>query len=302
MTGQAVVYSDLHRLNDWRFHVKHLKLGHQQSVTSRSGGASRSLRKGRGMDFSEVRQYQAGDEVRHIDWRVTARTQKPHTKLFSEEHERPILFIVEQSAALFFGSQKKFKSVLALDILSTLGWAALNQGDRVGGTIVGSNQWIAPKRQDKHLQQLFQLGLNQQQTLTTAGNANHQAWSIQLQRLIPMVHPNSKIIFIGELEPLKHCVSQLQTLSKHSDILAIQLVDPLEYQLPNNGVLSLTNGEHNVKIDTDDLQIQQKYAEQFHQAWLSLQQSLNQAKVQTVKVETTDNLIDQLMQLRLLRR
>ena len=104
-------------------------------TTSKLAGLLSSSIKGRGIDFEEVRGYQPGDDVRNIDWKVTARTLNPHTKVFTEEKERPVFLIVDQSASMFFGSRITFKSVVAARIASILAWCAHEQGDRIGGII-----------------------------------------------------------------------------------------------------------------------------------------------------------------------
>merc|ERR1711916_149956 len=108
------------------------------------------------MEFEEVRVYQPGDDIRTIDWRVTARTQVAHTKLFQEEREKPVLLVVDQRSNMFFGSQRCFKSVYAAHIAATLGWAAIYQNDRVGALVFGDDQQrdVRPKR-SKHAQLSF---------------------------------------------------------------------------------------------------------------------------------------------------
>ncbi|MBD3648896.1 MAG: DUF58 domain-containing protein, partial [Pseudomonadales bacterium] len=115
-----------------------------------SGLLTSSFR-GRGVDFAEVRVYQPGDDVRSIDWRVTARTGTAHTKLFQEEKERPVLILVDQSHAMFFGSRIAFKSVIAAEAAALLAWTGLDRGDRVGGIVFSDRQHreIRPRR-SKH--------------------------------------------------------------------------------------------------------------------------------------------------------
>ena len=132
---QNGIYSNITDLLGFRFLVKRKKLSHQQTLISAKGGYHQAIRKGRGMSFTEVREYQAGDEIRHIDWKVSARTQKTHTKVFTEELEKPIICITEQSSRLFFGSQVRFKSVQAMNISAIIGWIALNHGDKFGGQV-----------------------------------------------------------------------------------------------------------------------------------------------------------------------
>jgi uncharacterized protein (DUF58 family) len=117
-------------------------------IGSRMSGQYISAFKGRGMEFDEVRPYQAGDDVRSIDWRVTARTDKPHTKLFREERERPILLWLDLRRSMFFGSRNYFKSVLAAKAASLLAWSTAQHGDRLGGLIFSENhhEEIRPRR------------------------------------------------------------------------------------------------------------------------------------------------------------
>ncbi|UQB42210.1 DUF58 domain-containing protein [Thiomicrospira microaerophila] len=303
--SQSAVYSDLSRLNAWRFHVKQLKLGHQQRIVMQSNGARPSPRKGRGMEFSEVRLYQPGDDVRHIDWKVSARSQHTHTKLFSEEHERPVVFVVEQSACLFFASQHCFKSVLALDIMALLAWATLNQEDRVGGLVFGesASHWVEPKRQAKSLLHLFNHALNQNQQLTRPGQGDNQAWLNALNKVAPLVHPASRIILVGDCLNLDNaCHGVLRQLAKHTAITAIHCEDPIETSLPASHSLALSDGETEFYLDGQNTQQQQGYQNAYQQAWLNQQSSLSRFGIALCRVSTADKPIEALIKQRLLRR
>src|SRR3990167_10321447 len=121
--------------------------------TSMQTGAVRSTLRGRGMEFSEVRNYQAGDEIRHMEWRVTARTGRPHIKLFHAERERPVLFVVDFNPSMFFGTQYAFKSVTAARLCAILAWQAFEKGDKVGGICFSSekHQEFIPKAREAYL-------------------------------------------------------------------------------------------------------------------------------------------------------
>ena len=112
-------------------------------------GGHKSRFRGRGMDFDQVRIYQPGDDVRSIDWRVTARTEVPHTKIFSEERERPILVISDLRSSMFFGSQR-LKSVVACEVSAALAWAGLAANDRAGGLIFGQQEQMDVKARRSH--------------------------------------------------------------------------------------------------------------------------------------------------------
>jgi len=125
----------LQQLLDQRHIAKALELYLQSRSRLGMSGSHISKSKGRGVDFEEHRAYQAGDDIRSIDWRVTARTGRPFTKIFREERERPVIIGVDQSHHMFFGSQVSFKSVVAAEVAAILCWLTVDNGDRVGGVV-----------------------------------------------------------------------------------------------------------------------------------------------------------------------
>ncbi|MFT6038708.1 MAG: hypothetical protein ACI9TP_001500, partial [Candidatus Azotimanducaceae bacterium] len=126
-------YTDIRELIRLRHGSKEIDIVTSAKARHPLSGLLSSNFRGRGIDFAEVRTYEPGDDVRTIDWRVTARTGAPHTKLFQEEKERPVLILVDQSQPMFFGSRVAFKSVIAAEVGALLAWTALTRGDRVGG-------------------------------------------------------------------------------------------------------------------------------------------------------------------------
>ena len=174
----------LAELIEMRHRVREVQLFSTPSQRSPLIGLHHSKLRGRGVDFDQVRVYQAGDDVRTIDWRVTARTQEPHTKLFHEERERPIFIMVEQSRRLFFGSGLMFKSVLAAQAASLIGWAALGHNDRVGGLVFGDNEHyeIKPRRSKQSLLQLLNRLVRVNQSLHTEREPDRDAFGIALRR------------------------------------------------------------------------------------------------------------------------
>lgn len=297
MKTNGQIYSNLGSLNSWKFHVKHLKLGSTQQILQQAAGIKPSQRKGRGMDFSEIRPYQAGDEVRHIDWRVTARTQKTHTKIFVEEEERKVLFILEQSAKLFLASISKLKLNLALDILAILAFAAQNQGDKLSYKLLGSSNFKG--QQITNLNQFFEIAITQQKT-TTPTSAAH-SWKNELQTLKQLIQPNTKLVLIGDLFELEEAQEEVQTLKLHNDILAIHLTDYLETNLPNNRLLKVSNGIEEVQINATK-QMQLAYKDQYLAKYTQLQKTLTQLGIALVNINTQDDLIPTLLANRVLKR
>ncbi|NKB46587.1 MAG: DUF58 domain-containing protein, partial [Legionellales bacterium] len=143
MQNQATAITvSLTQLIQLRFAAQLIDLRAHKRVRSQLLGGHLSSLRGRGMEFDEVRAYQAGDDIRTMDWRVTARTNKPHIKLYHEERERPVLLLVDFRPAMFFGTRVTFKSVIAAKVAALLGWAAIANGDRLGGVVFSGKDHV----------------------------------------------------------------------------------------------------------------------------------------------------------------
>lgn len=151
-------YTDIGQLTRLRHAAREIDLVAMSKALNPLSGLLTSNFMGRGIDFAEVRVYQPGDDIRTIDWRVTARTGKPHTKLFQEEKERPVLLIVDQSKSMFFGSRVTFKSVIAAQAAALIAWTALEGGDRVGGLVFSDtgHREVRPRRTKRSVLHLLQ--------------------------------------------------------------------------------------------------------------------------------------------------
>jgi uncharacterized protein (DUF58 family) len=297
--------SEVADLIKWRFHVKHLKLGHHQTIIAINGGQHATPRKGRGMEFNEVRPYQIGDDLRHIDWKISARTQKTHTKLYNEEHERPVIFIVEQSPGLLFASKGQFKTVLALNACAQLGWAALNQGDRVGGCIVGGDRqiWFQPKRQTKPFNGLLQEGTRQQHNITRPGQTRPEAWDMALERVNNLAHPASRIILIGDLFSLNDKAwRHLSELARHCAVGGLHLTDPLEQQLPIAGLLKLFDGQGELQLDARTQKSREAYQRYYEQNWQNLKKRFRSINAGLTALSTHEASLNQLLKAGWLRK
>ncbi|KFE32852.1 DUF58 domain-containing protein [Vibrio mimicus] len=195
-------------------------------------GQHHSSQLGRGMDFSEVRQYQAGDDIRSIDWRVTARTGKPHTKLFSEERERSVVLYIDLSQSMQFGSSLLLKSVQAAHLASLLSWLAVKQQDRVGAVIDLGHRLIEIKPSSRQRGVLPILGacIEAQQTPpsqhASRSLALHEVFNT-LNRLCPK---GSEVVLISDflhLDPEQNALP-LRQLCRHNRVRMVQIHDPLE--------------------------------------------------------------------------
>jgi uncharacterized protein (DUF58 family) len=287
------VYTDLSSLLKVRFAAQDLRLFAPRPVKSLLNGAERTRFRGRGMDFEEVRLYQAGDDVRSIDWRVTARTQVPHTKVYREERERPVFILVDQRSPMFFGSQQCFKSVLAAHIGANLAWAALNNGDRVGGLIFGDAQQrdIRPRR-SKHavLELLHHMQeFNQALSSPIAPDSSKKLRAI-LTDTRRIAKPGCALFIISDFHDYdSECEQQVFELARHADVSLIQLHDPLEKQLMSNTRLTVSNGETRLQLPTDENAFQQAYQNAYADRLERITTSSKRLGITLMSYATTDN-------------
>jgi len=256
-------YVDLADLIALRFPATQLKLGRRNRALSQLAGPVKSNFRGRGIDFEEVRSYQPGDDIRTIDWRVTARTGSAHTKLFREERERPVLVVVDQRNSMFFGATHCFKSVLAGHIASLVAWSALQGGDRVGGLVFNEreHQEIRPRRSRKTVLALLSQITRYNTALPLDTAPTEDSFASMLSNLRRIARPGSSLFLISDFRGAsqQHAQEHLFELAKHTELTAVACSDPLELELPRAGVYAVTDGSHRSELRTGDTQLQLQY-------------------------------------------
>ena len=272
--------------------------GKRKALTA-VAGQHRSSFRGRGIDFDEVRIYQPGDDVRNIDWRVTARTGKTHTKLFREERERPVYLVVDQRETMFFGTQKAFKSVVAARTAALLAWASRAQGDRVGGFLFNDTdvQELRPKEGKRGIQTFFRMLLQYNQSLEGQfdGRDSRQSITQALGGLNQVVRPGSLIFIISDFHNFDDITLQhLSVCSRHSDMIAIQIQDPMEKQLPPPGAYGFTDGMRSVRLNTGSRNLRKEYALHYVERQTRLRDQLNGIAVPLIEIATHDVITERL--------
>lgn len=260
---QSPASTSLDELVGLRDQAQALRRNTRKKSAAPTSGPAISRRLGRGLDFAEVREYQAGDDVRMIDWKVTARTGKTHTKLFVEERERPVMLVVDFRSHMRFGTQGMFKSVMAARLSALLGWTANFNHDRVGG-FVFTDDWhtdIRPRSGRRGLMSFFR-GIADAQMHAPSGDVGQLADT--LRRLRTVVHGGSTVIifsdFIGFDDDAKNAMGNLLN---RLDILAVHIVDPIECELPQSGRYNIkgmhSQAERLLSIDTGSRVHAQQY-------------------------------------------
>ncbi|MCD2179431.1 DUF58 domain-containing protein [Rhizobium sp. C1] len=232
-------------------------------VATHQWGANRSVYRGRGMEFAESRMYQPGDDVRSIDWRVTARTGHTHTKLFQEERERPIVILTDMRAMMQFGTRTRFKSNLAAEVAAMMAWTGHDGGDRVGGLVMtrdGLRDFRAARTRRSVLGLLEALSeeTRLERPLGTEASLAHA-----LRRLRHRNRPGTLAFVISDFSDFgDEAEKELRHLAVNAHVTNIQISDPFDAALPPRGG-RLTDGEHALAVSALGSRKLDRYAHEF---------------------------------------
>ncbi|HEX4975157.1 MAG TPA: DUF58 domain-containing protein [Pseudomonadales bacterium] len=304
-TRYGGAYTSLEQLIALRREACPLNVTQHKKTLAAMAGSHRSSFRGRGLDFDEVRPYQAGDEVRNIDWRVTARTGSAHTKLFREEREQCVYLLVDQKSSLFFGSRHAFKSVVAAQVAAWLAWAAFANHDRVGGLIFSetAHQEFRPKAGKQGVLQFLQglekfnsaLSRNALIEKPRLDKKAHEPFSHALQLLQRVIRPGSIVCVISDFYGLNDELEQnLVKLIRHHTVLSCLVYDPLEKNSPPAATYTLSNGEQRLRLDTHSAPLRSLYQSLYQQRIAQLRACLNPYPVPLLELSTAGDYFSQL--------
>jgi len=270
--------------------ARQLKLGQNKAVMRLMSGSFRSGLRGRGMEFLETRHYLAGDDPRAIDWRVTARTGHAHTKVFQEERERPILFLLDYHPSHFFASRVAYKSILASRLATLLAWVAAAQGNRIGGIITApyGHTEIRPKAGKHGVLHWIQVMLKQYDIAASQSPQQNPDYLDQsLKQLRRVSHTGSLICVCSDFWHLgAQGQKYLQQLAQHNDLLTCFIYDPLEQQLPPPGHYAISNGTLRLQLNSTDPQLRTAYQARFHNHQAQLKKQFSQRGMRFLSFST----------------
>ena len=308
-----------------------IDLSARKNIHGQMSGNYLSRSKGRGMEFDEVRHYQTGDDIRAIDWRVTARTGKTHTKLFREELERPVLIATDLSASMHFGSQLLFKSVQAAHLASLVAWHAKNRGDRLGGIVFNQQEHLELKPRSRkegvlhYLHALTAMHQSQHKTQynsdfhnkSTQENSNKTVnstktppissnyFSDNCARIRQVAKPGSLVYLITDAQELKKelnthqqdALRHLTQISQHCELVVCLIDDPLELTLPTSTQklnVTVTDGENRQQLTLGDSRTATTYQEQAQSIHEQCAQLLTKAGARVINFSAGQTLEQQL--------
>jgi uncharacterized protein (DUF58 family) len=270
-----------------RFSARFLDVTKASRALANLAGAKRSYRRGRGVEFDEVRQYAAGDDVRAIDWRVTARSGEAHTKLFHEERERPVLISLDLRRTMRFGSRNCFKSVLAAHTGSLLLWSALDRGERVGGMVVSGSRAedIRPARSRHTVLAIIREMVRCDKSIA---DSKPLALAEQLQQIQRIARPGSALFLISDFhDGLNPAVLQtLRRLVQHVQITGVMISDPLERNLPAAGRYVVSDPSGRSALDTGNRKLIAQFSAEFDDHEQGLREAYQALRIPLIPMST----------------
>lgn len=256
-------------------------------------GEYHSAFKGRGMSFSEVREYQYGDDVRNIDWNVTARTSDPHVKIFEEERELTVMLIIDLSASSFFGTEAQFKNELLTEIAAVIAFSAIQNNDKVGVILFSDSveKYIPPKKGKSHILLIIRELL----TFKSTGKGTNLSEALEY---FNNVQTKRCICFILSDFMTDNYKQALSVACNRHDIVGCQLYDPKEQKLPELGRIRLKDAETGkiITFNSSDASIQEQYAKWFEQHTENFKSNFYRSGGDVLSIRTDESYIHSLLQ------
>ena len=256
-------------------------------------GQYHSAFKGRGMAFSEVREYQFGDDVRDIAWNVTARFHRPYVKVFEEEREMTVMLLIDVSGSLDFGTQKQMKRDMVTEIAATLAFSAIQNNDKIGVIFFSDKieKYIPPKKGRKHILYIIRemLDFQPESTRTDVKQAIEFLSSVQKRRTTAFI--------LSDFYVRGDFLQSLQIANRKHDVVAIQVYDQRARELPDVGLMKVVDAETGYEqyVDTSSKKLRQAYNKYWLTRQAQLQDTFNKSNVDSVSIATNEDFVKSLL-------
>jgi uncharacterized protein (DUF58 family) len=287
-----MLYPDFDDLVSYKKRKSDLAYSSSRSIKSSVPGNYHSPFRGQGLEFDSVREYVPGDDIRNIDWRVTARMGAPHLKLFKEDRERHMLICVDVNASMRFGTRNTFKSVQAARLAALLGWRGIAQQDRVSACLFGDVpkgiQYFPPKRTQKSFCNVLKM-------LVDPPREHHEtSLDDVIQHVSQSAHSGSLIYIISDFMDLGKSFQEataLSRLNKKCDIIFISMNDPADKLICPLGTVGFrANDTDKIYINTDSIAGRKAYAEQWEENRRQLHEMTSRLKIPVLELTTESDI------------
>lgn len=271
----------------------------RQRSRSLLAGRHGSRMRGRGLDFDELRRYNRGDDIRHLDWRATQRTGTPLVRSFTEERDRPTLILCDQRMDMLFGSTLLLKATAAAEVAALLGWISFHAGDRVGGIVFNdqSIDSVTPHRSRQRVIDLLSRIARHNRALhvdNTAARAPDQLDRVLSRALVQARHDQTLCIVSDFSGLTERTLGLLQQLAMHNDVLAVQIYDPIALNLPRQGIVNLSEDQTRVRLDLGQTSTRETLASFLAQRFQTVDDHLRHSHLPHLKISCGEPVLPQL--------
>ncbi|REL37701.1 DUF58 domain-containing protein [Rhodohalobacter sp. SW132] len=272
--------------------IKKLEIQTKGLVNNLFGGEYQSAFKGRGMEFSEVRAYTFGDDIRLIDWNVTARNDEPYIKVFEEEREQTMMLCVDISPSGFFGSHSQTKMELAIEVCAVIAFSAIKNGDKVGMVLFSDKieKVIPPKKGRTHVLRLIR------ELYVTRPTGNETDIGNALSYINRLLNRRAIIVLASDFQDEEFQKQHRITNRKH-DLVNLLINDQFEDELPDVGLVTLQDAETGTQrmVDTSNNKVREFYREQRKREHLKLKEYFRKNKMDSVSLKTNESYVKPLI-------
>ena len=297
--ADGLVYVSMAQLLQLELPARELDFRHNQPHASLLAGRHGSRLRGRGLNFEELRRYQPGDDLRHLDLRTSQRLGKPFVRSYNEERDRPMQIVLDQRMCMFFGSRYCFKSVTAAELAALTAWIGLHGGDRVGGLVFNDQhiEHIEPLRSRRQVEQWCRRIVAQNQALRA--DCPPVDGDSQLDNALQALRAggghDQLICIISDFAGASPRTLQLlRELAAHNDVLAMQVYDPLALNLPKSGRLLITQGELQAELQVGKQQVRQPLSDFFSGRLKQVAELLKRSQIPLMLFNTGEPALQQL--------
>ncbi len=258
-------------------------------------GEYHSAFKGRGMAFSEVREYQFGDDIRDIDWNVTARFHKPYVKVFEEERELTVMLMIDVSGSLDFGSRGQLKRNMSAEIAATIAFSAMQNNDKIGVIFFSDRieKYIPAKKGRKHILYIIR------EMLDFQPESKRTDITMAVEFMTKVLKRRSTVFMLSDFYNKQSFEKQLQIAGQKHDLMAIQIYDPLAKELPDVGLLKVEDAEtgREMIIDTSSKKLRMQHAKMWYERQQQLKNDFAKSNVDWTSIATNGDYVKAMMQL-----
>ena len=296
--GAPGVYAERDDLMRLRFKAAGFSFLPRQPIHSVLAGRHASRLRGRGLNFEELRGYLRGDDPRHIDWKVTARTGKPHVRVYTEEKDRTVWLLVDQRISMFFGSRRKMKSVVAAEAAAVGAWRVLAQGDRVGALVFDDNdiRMIDPLRSEQTVARILDGIVEKNHALNAHSGIEPRPEMLNrvLEQVSRLARHDSLVCVVSDGAGIDGETRRHVTrLTRHNDVLFAFVYDPLERAFPDAGRLVFTDGRAQAEFDTGSRRLRAAYHADFEERLERMSATSRRHAIPLLALNTLEPVLEQ---------